>query len=186
MIFEAVWAKAHELLGTKLPVVVIVVVIGILYLTLDAVKGKKAKRLMADARFKDAKIFKSGDFSIFVSPSGYAGIITALSKPQIVNIKDVKEYAVVSDGRIIAGGNKNGTIFEQASLKVADGLKEPAQAVELVLKLNNENPALNITLYSRASSKGGKTAMNDTAQNEIKQLLSALENAEKDINAIGG
>jgi hypothetical protein len=142
---------------------------------------------MADDRFKDAKLFRSGlEAAIAVSPSGYIGAVINLQKPEVLNIKDIKAFKVFSNDLCIASSDANdgGMVFSNASAKAEAGLQKKTKMIRLELRQSGENQLTTIALwiYRRGRrSSPAESIVDESALNEIKQLLLTLEDVEKSV-----
>jgi len=184
MDFGTIWIKINALMNSKFVIIAFILLFLIIGLIYQVFKAKKIKLLMADDRFKSAKLFDSDiESPIAISTDGYIGIVSPLSKTVIFQIKTIKEFEIQSDGKNIMSSGEVGTdgaIFQNAFSKAEQGLKKETKKINLKLNLYDAS-ILDIPLFT--SSKRAKE-INDSTKDEIKQLLCTLEDVEKSIKKL--
>jgi len=151
----------------------------------------------------ESKVIKesSGHVKIFrefiitpvsVSETGEIGVFDAeTTKTEIVNIKDVRGFELIEDGKNVAnigGAVVGGLLFGGVGAIVGGSAhNKKITKMDLVLKIDDfKKPYINIPLYR---SEGKKDALGgwalsppiDKVQEEIKELVNTLEFVEKKI-----
>ena len=178
---EALTTLIVEIIGSRLTVIVFSVIIIVVAIRVMRQKSGKLKLLMADARFNNAQFFhKAIKSPMAISSDGYIGIVLeTASQPIVIKIKDITEYRMMSDDCVIARGDKNdpkGVFSKDASLTVEQSIQVKTKRINMLLS-DKDGYIYNVPLFVSTLKK--RIAPTESQQNEIKQLLSVLEDTGK-------
>jgi hypothetical protein len=155
------------------------IILAIFYL-----KGKKkaSNSLLADKRFKNAKIFKVIKTPIAISEDGYIGIVDVFLPPTIIHIKDVNGFELIVDSQKVADVDATVTdhwLFrDMKTITTTTSQREEIHNMTLLFKMNDfNNPTLKIPLIIGTTKKG--SMYYNMIQDNINEILSTLEIVEK-------
>ena len=174
----ALLALIVDIIGSRLSVILFSVFVVVVALRVMRQKSNKLKLLMADVRFNNAQFFhKAIRTPMAISLDGYIGIaLDSVSQPIVVHIKDLTEFRMLSDNCVIARGDKNdpGGIFSNdATATVEQSIQVKTKRINILLS-DKDGLVYNVPLL--VSSLRRKIIPTESLQNEIKGLLSAMEN----------
>ena len=183
MDLEALLAAIVDIIGSKLIVFLFSAVIIVMALKKMLQKSNKQKLLLADARFNGACFFhKTIRSPMAVSPEGLIGIVLdSASQPIVVSIKDITEFRMMSDGCVIARGDKNdpdGIFSKDATATMGQSIQVKTKGINILFS-DKDGLVYNVPLF--VSTLRRRIVPSEFLQNEIKQLLSVLEEIEKNL-----
>lgn len=175
--------KFLELSNSRGAGLILLSVILIVFFMYKLLKTKKVKLLGADERFKEAKLFASTVSSpMAIAGDGHIGIVRgAFAAPLILHLKDIAGYTVYFDGHGIAGSGEveeGKLLFEGLTKEMEIRFREKTKKINLVFFMKDKS-IVNIVLFSGGSKL--ISTVKESTQKEIKQLLAALEDVEKQI-----
>jgi hypothetical protein len=139
--------------------------------------------LLADERFKNAKIFRILKTPMVISEEGYIGVIDeSYSKAAIIHIKDVNGFELTMDSQKVSDVDSTVTdhwLFRDIkTVTTTTTQREEIHNMTLLLKINDfNNPTLVIHLIKFKTEKG--TGYYKLLQDKINEILSILEIIEK-------
>ena len=182
MDFREIW----EFMNTQAALYVYGILIFLLFFIHNRLKNGKIKHLMADERFKDAKLFRSNlTTPVAISSNGYIGVVpSAFSQAILITIKSVVGYEVFFDGHSIlkneASGKKD-LVFKDSASLIESRLQERTKKIVLVFMMK-DNYMLNVILFNGSTRLS--SVMRDSTKEAIKELFRTLEELEKDVRMI--
>jgi len=157
------------------------------YIISPIIERKKAKQIMKDERFKNAKLFKM-EHPIVVSLDGFIGIVKS-KKIKIINIKDIKGFRISFDGRIVENDTGD-LLFNNILLKLGQHLIERTEDIYLQLEMADNTLLKTYLLEKNATKRGGgrhsrgiryTNTIPFYTQNDLKELFGMLESVEKSV-----
>jgi hypothetical protein len=165
--------------------IILIVLIVAVAMNLSATK-EAAKKLIADERLKDAKLFKNIiSTPVAVAENGNIGIINVKTKEiKVFSIKDVNGFEVIIDGQNVAnvgGAIIGGFLFGGIGAIIGGSAnKKKINSINLLFKINDFNtPTINVPLLIGGTKKG--SMVDKALRDEITELTSTLEVVEKKI-----
>ena len=181
MDYEAVQGMIIEIMSSRLTIFIVFLLIIVISIAVKKIRDNKVKILLADERFRDAKLFVSEIKSpVIISPNGYIGIAMENSAvPVVAHIKNLRKMVASSDDFVIAQNDDddpNGFLFTNIASRVASSLQKKTKKINLVL-IDEDKTLFDISLF--VSTLRRAIVPGPSKQNAIKQLLNALEEAEK-------
>jgi len=161
--------------------IVLGVILGVILWLIDR---KKIKRMMQDERLKNAKLYYN---SVAISPEGFIGFLD-FKKINIIHIKEIKSFQILFDKEKL--DNDSGEIiFNNIVSKVEPYLNKETENINLIIKIDNKDDELKISLLSRNSTNLSTQRtkrkiihkVSGPFQSLIKEFLSELEKVEKNV-----
>ena len=153
---------------------------------------KKAKQMMKDKRFKNARLFKM-EHPIAVSLDGFIGIVKSVKskKIKIINIKEIKGFRISFDGRIVENDTGD-LLFNNIILKLGPHLIERTEDIFFQLDMADNTLIKTYLLEDNATeSSGGRRRRSREisytdpipfyTQNDLRELFGMLESVEKSV-----
>jgi hypothetical protein len=169
--------------SSKAGVILFCVAVIIIYLRSRRKKKNKIKLLSKDDRFKNSKVFdKLIKTPITVSPNGYIGIaFENYSNPVIIFIKDICDFKIMQDDiAVLRGGesSKGELLFAGAVSMLEKSFSVKAKRINMLIN-GKDGVLYNVPVF--ASSIGKGIMPGNSLKEEIKRLLDALVESEKNV-----
>ena len=175
--FKAIW----DWMGTYEAIYVAGIVAIVAYAIHRTLKRKRTKAMMADVRLEGAVLTGPEIITpIAIAPDGHVGFSLGIFMPPIIlHLKDVIAYELFFDGHSIERSEivgKKGLAFKDTTSMIERRLKEKTKKIVLAF-FTPDDHILNVQLFNTART--GRTAMRESARQEIIKLFARLEEAEK-------